>query len=342
MSTPDDLDELRSDYRRYDHCVDIVSAAEVWFTKASGMRDTAAHFERYPSIPHADGEPATPDFTVLFHDRTAYASEVSNLSREASSLDSLCRQLGRYDQLTQVPGGSLAEISAIDVLLFVPHSESIAALQRIAAAAADPGHPYSPSRFPTVLAWSFDADRTKYTFTFDRRSPNEPPRGHGREHSLDRWLERSQDTLTGMPAHFMPFKVAARFMNDTPPKLYMATLLWSDVLPAISGGESDINASPGELAAQLRRRYGRGKAAEVKLALEFLAAAGLAERHGDRWIIGHSSISRHADDLVDTLLRRYAAKPPGPVTLAARQRAKDDREERERNRSQQTRMDTGT
>lgn len=45
---------LHAEYERYDRCVDIVSAAEVWFTKASGLRDTVAHFERYPTITAED------------------------------------------------------------------------------------------------------------------------------------------------------------------------------------------------------------------------------------------------------------------------------------------------
>ena len=193
---------LHAEYGRYDRCVDIVSAAEVWFTRAAEMKDAVAHFERYPSI-SAGKILTTPDFTVLFDDGTAYIGELSNLSLQPASLDSLCAQIGRYDRLDRVPGpdGALVEISAVDVLLFVPHSEANSAVARMAAAIADENHTYSPRRFPSVFAWSFDASKTRYVFTLAGGQQNQRPRGHGRDPSLESWMssETSYDTLIGLP-----------------------------------------------------------------------------------------------------------------------------------------------
>lgn len=330
---------LYAEYERYDRCVDIVSAAEVWFTKASGLRDTVAHFERYPAI--TAGEIlATPDFTVLFTDGTAYVGELSNLSREAGSLDSLCAQLGRYHRLDRVPGpgGELVEVSAVDVLLFVPHSEANAAVARMSAAIADEEHAYAPSRFPSVFAWSFDATRSRYVFSLARGERNQRPRGHGREPSLESWMSEIEnpDTLTGLPRHFKEIKVAKRFMNDPTPALYMATLLWGTVLPSMSGGEGDVSTSATELAERLRHDYGRGKAAEVTQALELLRVAGLAARkRDDGWVVAHQPINRHAEDLAATLIDRYKSRPTGPVTFAAKERARKVRGERESNKQLQ-------
>lgn len=331
---------LRAQYERYDRCVDVVSAAEVWFTKASGLRDTVAHFERYPTITTGDTT-ATPDFTVLFTDGTAYVGELSNLSLEAGSLDSLCGQLGRYDHLDRVPGpgGKLVEVTAVDVLLFVPHSDANSAVARMAAAIADEEHPYSPSRFPSVFAWSFDATNTRYVFTLAGGASNQRPRGHGREPSLEGWMSSptSFDTLIGLPKHFQEIKVARRFMNDPPPALYMATLLWGAVLPSMSGGEGDVSTSATEFAERLRHDYGRGKAAEVAQALELLQVAGLAAREGDDgWVIAHQPINRHEEDLAATLIDRFKSRPSGPVTFAAKERARKARRERESNKQLQT------
>ncbi len=336
-----EAERLLADYRRYDSCVDIVSAAEVWFTRATGLRDTVAHFERYPIIDHTDGDEATPDFTVLFDDGTAYVGELSNLSREPASLDSLCHQIGRYDTLNRVPGptGDLVEVSAIDILVFIPQGEANAAVARMASVIEDAEHAYSPNRFPSVFGWSFEADRTRYIFSLARGGANPRPRGHGREPSLEGWMSaiENPDTLTGMPEHFGPIKVARRFVNDPTPPLYMATLLWGTVLPSMSGGQGDISTSAADLAERLRSDYGRGKANEVAQALDLLRLAGLAQREGpEGWVIAHQPINRHDEDLAATLIDRYKSRPAGPVTFAAKERTLKARREREANKRQQT------
>jgi hypothetical protein len=334
-----DTERLHADYRRYDACVDIVSAAEVWFTSAAGIKDTVAHFERYPTIDHGDGEEATPDFTVLFHDGTAYVGELSNLARPQASIDSLCGQIGRYDSLQRIPGANdtLVDVEALDVIVFVPHGEANAAVARLADAVSDAEHFYKPSRFPSVFGWSFERERNRYIFSLARGDENNRPRGHGREETLEKWMasRTNPDTLTGRPDQFMRFKVARRFVNDPVPPLYMATLLWSVVLPRLNGGEGDIHTNAAEIAAQLRDDYGRGRANEVTHAFELLAKAGLAEREGEGWLIAHQSITRHDQDLAETLLDRYSSPPSGPVSLAARERIRKVRRERERNKARQ-------
>lgn len=70
-----DGDDRRARYFHYDRCVDIVSVAEVWFTKSTGLRATVVHFERFPRLAHPDGNDATPDFTVLFNDQRPYGTD---------------------------------------------------------------------------------------------------------------------------------------------------------------------------------------------------------------------------------------------------------------------------
>jgi hypothetical protein len=340
-----DADRLHADYKRYDACVDIVSAAEVWFTVADDIRTTVAHFERFPSIRHPDGALATPDFTVLFEDCTAYVGELSNLARNPASLDSLCHQLGRYDSLTDVQGstGKKVAVSAVDVILFVPQGEANAAVARIAEAMEDPGHPYSPSRFPTVFGWSFERERTRYVFSLARGEVNQRPRGHGRAHSLEKWMSggSNPDTLTGMPRHFERFKIASRFMNDSPPALYMAMLLWSDVFPRMSGGEGDISTSAAEVGVRLQADYGHGRASDVEPALELLRVAGLARRSGDSgWRIVHQPITHHDEDVAETLLSRFKSRPSGPVTFAEKERRKKARAESRANKARQTDLES--
>jgi hypothetical protein len=98
-------DPLWSEYYQYDRRVDIVSVAEVWFTRAQGLSGTVRHFERFPKVTHTDGNDATPDFTVLFTDDTALVGELSNLAlaegkprrsrSTASAIQRLYRSAGR-------------------------------------------------------------------------------------------------------------------------------------------------------------------------------------------------------------------------------------------------------
>lgn len=310
-------------------------------TSATGIRDTVAHFERYPTIEHADGVKATPDFTVLFGDGTAYVGELTNLARGRASIDSLCHQIGRYNSLDRVPaaGKATVKVSAVDVIVFVPQGEANAAVARLAEAMNDPEHFYSPGRFPTVFGWSFERERTRYVFSLARGEANQRPRGHGREDSIEKWMAEGSnpDTLTGLPEHFMRFKVQNRFMNDPVPPLYMATLLWSDVFARMSGGEGDITTTAAEIAERLREDYGRGRANEVGRALGFLKVAGLAQSEGNKgWVIAHQPIKRHEEDLSSTLLDRFKSRPSGPITLAAKERARAARRERDDNRARQT------
>lgn len=148
------------------------------------------------------------------------------------------------------------------------------------------------------------------------------------------------DTLTGMPAHFMPVRVEKRFMNDPTPALYMATLLWGVVFPTMSGGQGDISTTAAEIAQRLRENYGRGRANEVERALNLLRVAGLAQREGPTgWVIAHQPINRHEDDLAATLIDRFKSRPSGPVTFAAKERARAALREREANRARQTNLD---
>lgn len=315
-------DDLRTEYDNYDHLVDIVSAAEVWFTKSQDLMPTVAHFERFARFNHSDGLAVTPEFTVLFNDGTGLVGEISSLALRSESLDALASQVGRYDALKELPSGAAAggghtlkEVSAVDVVVFVPHRVANACIDRLAAALADDEHPFDPQRLPMVLAWSFDQAENSYTFARDERGGKNPMvRSHGREPSLADWLEASSDTLRGVPNQFIPVKVARRFMNDDPPELYTATVLWAETIPSILGTEADgslkneLDVSAAELAEAMRDRYGFGTASYVDKVLRFLRRAGVAVNRGERWIIDYREISRSAPDLRDALLARATTK----------------------------------
>jgi hypothetical protein len=350
---PNDRDQLLRDYRDYDAKVDIVSSFEVFFCRSTTLPATVAHFERFPRYTAEDGEPVTPDFTVLFTDRTMLVGEISKLAREQGSLESLLHQIGRYDGLKSGPSVTLAsgghaqvDVDGVDVLLLVPDGESNAATDRVDRAIAEKQHGYAPGHRPTIMGWSFDQAGSRYIFKYDDRAHNPRPRRYGRHPSLSSWLEDGHDTLKCQASRLAEAKIRHRFMNDRPPALYIATMLWMDALPAIAAPEVppvDVEISAAELSAYLRRSYGWGDTDAVNLGLAFLQRAGLARQTATGWAIEIKEIATSRDEVHAELLRRYLAKPSGPVTAADRddatQRAARGRAERERNEERQAELD---
>lgn len=334
---PAEREQLLRDYRAYDRAVDIVSVFEVYFTAVAEMAATVRHFERFPRYDGPDGEPVTPDFSVFFNDDTMLVGELSRLALPEESRNELTTQIGRYDQLREGPCGGmkggghhLCPVKAVDVLLLMPDDVANAACDRIAGAIEDKNHPYFPSRRPSILAWSFDPDSGAYTFKYDDRAGNPRPPARDRSPGLEEWLKTNADTLRGMPEHFLPIKTARRFMNDRAPAIYMATILWLEVLPRLAPGipPVDIDIKAAEVADWIRTNLGGGDADMVARACEFLVRAGLAVPRQDGWRIGLMEIASSQEDVHQELVRRYLSKPAGPATKAAREKLREAEERR--------------
>ena len=160
-----DPDRLLADFKQYDRTVDVVSAYHWFFTETQALPDTVAHFERYPRIRHPDGQDATPDFTVLFHDGGGLIAEVANIALHENSVEKLCAQLLRYDALTELPGpnGGMVTASSIDVIFLTPMDNAEAAVRRVYRERLElDEHWYSPSRRPVLIQFGFTSD--KYVF----------------------------------------------------------------------------------------------------------------------------------------------------------------------------------
>lgn len=310
-------DPLWAEYNHYDRRVDIVSIAQVWFTRAEKMSTTVRHFERFPRITHPDGNDATPDFTVLFEDDTAVIGELANLALAPGSLDSLASQLQRYSELTEVQSAPMSgsqrpmqQVREVDVLLFSPADVANAACDRLAAAIDNNSHPYSPLRPPMVLSYSFDPDQGAYTFQRPTRAKNDLLPDYGRDPSLTTWLQGASDTLRGLPAQFGHVKASARFMNDDPPALYTATVIWSVLLPSYVADQKldapvDLPFSVEELVDRMRRDFGFGRARDVREALEFLKIARLAAETAEGWEIYFRDLGSIAGEISQALLHEY-------------------------------------
>lgn len=332
-----DTERLDQRYREYDEVVEIVSAAEVWFTQNEAMAATVRHFERYPAIRTRAGEEVTPDFTVLFNDGTGIAAEIARLALNPNSFEALWRQLDKYAALQELPagGGAFACVSAVDVLAFLPQDVANRACDLIEEKRQQGGPPHI-----SVLSYGRRSGGD-YDFIRSERANNPRPRGHGREPSLESWLadRHNADTLSGLTRNFAPLKAKARFCNDPMSELYLAVVLWSQVLVEMAGGERDLEITEQRIAEELRTKFGRGNVREVRGALHVLKAARLAVETDRGWIIAVQAIGAPHEDVKDVLLRRLEAPPRGPITHAEKERLKAVRRERQRNRQAQARLE---
>jgi hypothetical protein len=300
-------------FTTYDRAVDVVSAFEMAFTTShSDVPGTVRHFERFPRIPTDDGGTLTPDFTVVFIDGTGLAGEIARLALHENSAESLCRQIGKYDALRELPDGAgMTAVSETDVLLLVPQAVGVAAVKRIVVERfADPDHPYKPSVAPCVVQFAFDEDR--YIFQRLLEPRNGVLHDGDRPDGLGRWFEENGD-FKAKPMRFSDIKAARAFINDAADALYLATHLWAKTFATMAEDAPRpvrLEVRSLELAAELRDRYGGVRSSDVERALELLKMARLADQTTDGWVIAWEELRVPGEkDLAHALATR-ACRPP--------------------------------
>jgi len=312
---------LLDDFTTYDQHVDVVSALEWLFTWGKGIRDTVAHFERFPRIKVA-GTTYTPDFTVLFTDGTAIVGEIAKMALHENSVDKLCSQIGHYADFDHVQDARrrLVPVQQVDVMLLVDVDIGPAAVRRIIRERlADPEHPYSPAEPPCIVQFV----RRESHYSFQRmQSPD-----NGVLHPADRVPHIGGYLDEGMrirAAEFVKTKSRRGFINDQITPLYLATHLWTRTWrTAFGGGTSDINVEEQSTASRLQQEYGIGGVKVVRDALALLERAGLAANEGNgSWTVSRKPLGRSGDsEVARAIARRATAKrTPAVVTRRSGQR----------------------
>lgn len=310
--SPLDPERLIREFELYDTNVDVVSAYQWLFTETKDLPATVAHFERYPKLAHPDGNEATPDFTVLFTDGTGFAAEIAKLALPEQSVDSLCKQLARYDRLTGLPnaGGQIVPVSVLDVVYLSPMQTADDAIRRIFLERLDNrAHAYSPSRRPVLIQFARLSDIYVFQFWPDKAV-------NGSLHVGGRMPNYAsfESTLKISPERFASVKVQHAFMNDPISPLYLATRLWSNVFPSeFGGGKVEFTITASRVSATLREQYGHGTAHDVRRAMEILVAAELAVvKSQNEWRVSRKSL-RAADDVHKVIAARVGEavnRPP--------------------------------
>lgn len=313
------VERLLLGFTTYDRAVDVVSAFEMAFTSSrTGVPETVNHFERFPRVPDPGGRILTPDFSVVFDDGGGLVSEIARIALHENSVDSLCRQIAKYDSLTQLPGPEgLVDVAFVDVLVLVPQSVGVAAVKRIVVERyAATAHWYKPSTPPCVVQFAFDEDR--YIFQRLLEPSNGVLREGDREDGLGRWFEENGD-FKARPSRFSDIKAARAFMNDPVDVLYLATHLWAKTFPTMAADSRRpvrLELEAADVAAELRDKYGRVRSGDVERALDLLKTAKLADRTPEGWVVAWEELRVTGErDLANTLATR-SCRPPGRGALA--------------------------
>lgn len=314
-------EDLLREHRLYDQYVDVVSAFEWLFTETKSMPDTVEHFERFPRLTGQDGNPATPDFSVVFSDRTGLVGEIARIALNEESVNDLCHQIARYDQLTQLPaeGGQPVDVAYVDVLLLVPLDIGTDIVRRVIAERLENADdPYSPGHPPCIIQYVAQPD--KYVFQRRPDSGNGHVRDSQRNPALGDWLARGD--FKPPAGGFAHVKAQRPFMNDPVAPLYLACQLWTKVFPTLAADAAPVGdykpliMSADELVGKISAMYGRVSKSALRRAMEILVRSRCAESLGvDRWRIAWGDLAHAGGEDVGEVLARRTQKPPakGPI-----------------------------
>ena len=289
------------------------------------MPDTVVHFERFPHVKAADNNPATPDFSVVFNDGTGLVGEISRIALHENSVDGLCSQIGRYDDLTSLPGaaGEPIDVSQVDVLLLVPLDIGTDVVRRIIVERlANEGHTYNPRHPPCIVQYVAQPDK----YVFQRR----PDVGNGelrdgtRDPGLGRWLRRGD--FKPPAAGFAHVKARRPFMNDPVAPLYLACQLWTKVFPTMTASTTRVGdykplvVTIDELSTEVAGKFGRvGKTALRNAMTVLVRSRSAALIDTDRWQVAWGGLAHRSGEDVGEVLARRTQKPPakGPIRRLA-------------------------
>jgi hypothetical protein len=286
------------------------------------MADTVRHFERYPKVTVDGGRKVTPDFTVVFTDGAGLAGEVARLARRDESVESVCHQIQIYSELDSMPGPTTrnggqtqVRVGPVDVIFLNPVLTIKDAARRVLIERMDdPDHPFNPARRPILVQFSQVEDAYVYLIWTE---------GNGTVHRGSRTnVYGDIDPFVCRPHQFGENKIQYGFVNDEVPALYMATRLWTRVLPTSFWGDEVTVPLPELVAAVQEQHEGYGKTADVRRGMQVLTAAGLAKEaeSGRQWVVTRRSLRRTDKDIAAAIAERVRKSGAVPQVSARRPR----------------------
>ena len=260
------VNDLYKGYIRYDLCLDIVSCWEAFFAWCAEQHPSIC-FHRFPVCPVPVGKPLTPDFCCAYGDKYGLVFDVKTGipndqdMRKRQIENNILPQLKKYSEISTfncvkyAPGNGLTNFwvvkpKLVDVVIVGNYLQSEILADSLFGALDDPRNKdFVPARPPILLIENRPGDLTSKAYTFrkhhDPRNGNFADTGLNSELDLGRKLTTGDKTLTVLPKAFMDLKIQTPLVNDDPPPLYLASLLWTRYLPAFLDEVKGIRAEDG-------------------------------------------------------------------------------------------------
>lgn len=286
---------LLAEFSTYDQMVDVVSCLESFFNHV--YREQLTYFDRFPLIRNPE---LTPDITVLFNNNYGLTIELKRTFplNDEGFLDDV-RQLKSYDRELTLRAGEDGETEVpdiMDIVIIIQSDNANEIFKRFTRVCEENGIRFENNLI--FMEFYYDSSGTISRYVLKKwAGPNRAFRDDLGEEGLESILGTQARSIRVRPEHFIEFNITRVFMNDQPPPIYMAVILWVKVLinflsedqrEALRlGGPSkrlvldiDVDTVLAFINEQLLK-VGRVRRPWVRRGFEFLQGCGLAEVESD-------------------------------------------------------------
>ena len=224
--------KLRDDYTRYNQYVDIVACWESFLSNEFGS-NASFKFLRFPPSHFTDsGKECNPDFCVIINENYGILFELKRTigGDEDTGFKKTYDQLEKYlEKVSSVSDGTnLPENLDLVYLTSKNHSRRIERKIRN-------GLDYKGINSTNLIIIEYGTDQadTIFTYYFRKVNPNSPDfsdEGFDGRNPLNEVFGEENDYEGVQPPtkYFWPYRIICPIMNDDPPPVYLAALLWQN------------------------------------------------------------------------------------------------------------------
>ncbi|MFB6075510.1 MAG: hypothetical protein ABEK17_00030 [Candidatus Aenigmatarchaeota archaeon] len=293
-------EDLLKEFDVYDTTVDIVCCWEAFINHSYDGKIDSYYFDRFPHISHPEGYDGdlTPDFTICFNQEYAIIGEIKRtFPEEDEHFQNEMEQILTYDNSLQVEMGDGSEGTpeTIDILLLIEGTDAPQISHRINELREEKiiefdnnflMFRYNFNQTSTISRYEFQKVIEASDFFRDDTIPDDV--------SLSNKFDEERKTAKVYPKHFRDVKFEKPICNDSPPPIYLATILWHKLFAnQISNSEYRewqwgsaqktklFTVEPYEFTRKVNNRFkecdGEIRVRWIKEAFNFLCEADLAD-----------------------------------------------------------------
>ena len=281
----------------YDDGLTCVACWYYMFRDLSVYQPFTRHFEWFPQIKQEDLL-KTPDFTVLLTKGGIIGEVKANMPQDDTAFDKELEQIASYDSISCLPDvrNEFCQVADIDKILLVRDTCAAEVTQRIIDKFHSDEHWFQMRKPPIVMEYFYSQDYGDTRFVIRRvqhegngvfsRMQTNPP-----EKDLYWHLCEKKRPIRLPPSAWVTTKTKYMVMNDTPPPIFCAVLLWGYLMqwsvrdrgysPSTTRNRSyELKVSITEIASQIRSDVFFNQTLQVtwiRMGLDYLKTCGLAE-----------------------------------------------------------------